>query len=111
MKVSESSGPRYTKCVQVLTCVVFLNLLINSVTPRKLPQRKSVLVVYKEVFVKEDAFKIRHNFEAGTQEDIIPRGFTHTFLIRTPDKYIPSVCKLNSEGASGQNMYIVFVTA
>ena len=48
---------------------------------------------YTEIFVKEMAHRLLTFFQSGTVPEILPEGYTHTFLIRHPCKYIGSLYK------------------
>ena len=57
---------------------------------------------YKEVFVKDQAFRMRTFLEAGTVEDVIPEGYIHAFLMRHPKKSVSSIYNGTLQGFSGE---------
>ena len=54
-----------------------------------------------EVFVKDQVHRTKTFFEKGTLEDVLPKGFIHTFLIRHPRKTITSWYRNTLKGESG----------
>ena len=53
---------------------------------------------HKLVFVKEEGYSFRQNF----QLDKIPAGFTHTFIIRDPHRAVPSYQKVTNCASTGE---------
>ena len=57
-----------------------------------------------EVFVKDQVHRTKTFFEKGTLEDVLPKGFIHTFLIRHPRKTITSWYRNTLKGESGYTL-------
>ena len=58
-----------------------------------------------EVFVKDQVHRTKTFFEKGTLEDVLPKGFIHTFLIRHPRKTITSWYRNTLKGESGDTIF------
>lgn len=65
------------------------------------------LAGYKEVFVKDDCYRLRTFFEKGTIETVLPKGYIHTFLIRHPAKTITSWYNGTAKGQGGSSSCIL----
>ncbi len=57
-----------------------------------------IVAGYREVFCKEMPYRYKQFLEAGTMDDVIPRDYVHVFIIRDPNKSVPSHYKLSVDG-------------
>ena len=46
---------------------------------------------FKEVYIKENGYRLKSFIEKGTIGDVLPSGYIHTFLIRNPERVVPSL--------------------
>ena len=63
---------------------------------------------YQTIFVKDMSFFPVQVFKNNVK-DILPTGYTHTFLIRNPKYTVPSFYKMSTDPVkTGKNAYCSF---
>ncbi len=57
--------------------------------------------------MKDHTYRLKKFFDSGTLTDVVPEGYVHTFLIRNPRAFVPSLYVAQTKGTSGQSNSII----